>query len=274
MPHLTEEIETRISRSSLFLLDLDGTIYRGNELIAGARAFIGQLAARRIPYVFLTNNSSKRAIDFLKTLQGLGIEASIDNVFTSGQATGLYLSRQKPMARICLVGTAALARELAAYGISTAEDDGPVDFVVVGFDSELTYSKLLKACSHIDRGVEYVATNPDYVCPIQGGRSIPDCGSICFMIEQATGKKPLVIGKPSPEMVHLLCRKFQVTPERTTIIGDRLYTDIALGRNAGAFTICVMTGESSLADIEQSPVKPDLTIGSIDELNRLFRRAP
>ncbi len=281
MPLLPKEIEARIRNATLFLLDLDGTIYRGTVLIPGASAFIERLRKRKISYVFLTNNSSCSAEDYRRTLESRKIPAEPENVFTSSQATGLYLSRKKPNARIFVAGTGALCRELASYGLRIVDirsdalqggspDNGPVDFVVAGFDTELTYEKILIACNCIDRGVEYIATNPDYVCPIEDGRSIPDCGSICFMIEQATGKKPYVIGKPNPAMVHAVCDRLNVPMRKTVLIGDRLYTDIAAGRAAGALTICVLSGESTRADIDKSPFKPDAVIESIDSLNTVF----
>jgi 4-nitrophenyl phosphatase len=263
-------LEKRIRQTRLFLLDLDGTIYRGATLIPGAKNFIEHLRKNRVPYVFLTNNSSMGASDYVKKITGLGIPAGRENIFTSGQATGFYLSRKKRGLRVFVVGTAALAKELARYGCTTVDGSGAVDFVVVGFDTELTYKKIRIAGEHIDRGAGYIATNPDYVCPVESGRSIPDCGSICFMIEQATGKKPYVIGKPRPEMVKLICRRNGVAFAKTALIGDRLYTDIAAGRNAGVFTVCVLSGESTRNDIARSSVKPDGIIESVNTLNLFF----
>ena len=281
MPVLSKELETRIRNASLFLLDLDGTIYRGTSLIPGAATFIEGLRKRKTGYTFLTNNSSRSAEEFRRNLENRGIPASPSNVYTSGQAAGFYLSTRKPNARIFVAGTDALCRELATYGLDivtgrpgsspcTDPDHRPVDFVVAGFDTELTYEKIITACAFITGGVEYVATNLDYVCPVENGRSIPDCGSICFMIEQATGKKPFIVGKPNPAMLLAVCARFAAPVDRTVVIGDRLYTDIAAGRAAGALTLCVLSGESTRADIDRSTVKPDGVIESIDSLNNLF----
>lgn len=276
MAHLSKKIEEHIKKTRLFLLDLDGTMYLGKILIPGAKRFIRQLREQGIRYVFLTNNSSRSASDYLRKLTGFGIPVTIDNIFTSGQATGMYLSGKKRNrrgnCRVYVVGTRSLAQELASYGIDVSDGKGVVDYVVVGFDTELTYNKIRTACEQIDRGVSYIATNPDFVCPIGERRNLPDCGSICFMIEQATGKKPYIIGKPRSGMVDCICKKFQMTHNKVAIIGDRLYTDIRMGRNAGVLTICVLSGESNLKDIKQSPVKPDCTIESIKELNRFFER--
>jgi HAD superfamily hydrolase (TIGR01457 family) len=272
MISLSKKTEERIRQIKMFLLDLDGTIYLGKTLISGAEIFIKNLRERRIRYVFLTNNSSQSASGYLRKLTGLGIPVTRRNIMTSGQATGIYLSKKKSNARVYVVGTRSLARELESYGLVISDGKGAVDCVVVGFDTELTYKKIQTACELIDRGVRYIATNPDLVCPIGEKRNLPDCGSICFMIEQATGKKPYVIGKPRPEMVNLVCSKFRVPSDNAAIIGDRLSTDIAVGRNAGVLTICVLSGESRLKDVKSSLVKPDCTIESIKELNRFFER--
>ncbi len=272
MHSLSKKIQERIRQTRLFFLDLDGTVYLGETLIPGARQFVEHLRKQQKRYIFLTNNSSRNAAEYLKKLVALGIPATIENVFTSGQATGIFISRKKPGARLYVVGTRSLARELASYGLSVSDGKGAVDYVVVGFDTELTYDKIRTACELVDRGAGYIATNPDFVCPVGEKKNIPDCGSICFMIEQATGKKPHIIGKPHTDMVDIICRKFNVTKDKAVIIGDRLYTDIMLGRNSGVFTICVLSGESSLSDIKRSPIKPDCIVVSINELNRFFHR--
>lgn len=266
-----KKIDERIREIRLFLLDLDGTVYRGEELVPGAREFIDHLRQNGIKYVFLTNNSSHSASEYVTKLTRLGIPATFENVLTSGQATGVFLARKKCGARVFVLGTRALQTELLSYGLALSDGSGEVDFVVAGFDTELTYAKLRIACELIDRGTGYVATNPDLVCPVAANRAIPDCGSICSMIENATGKKPYVIGKPRPEMAESLCSRFTVPPEKTAVIGDRLYTDIAMGHNARLLSICVLTGETNRGDIEMSEIKPDYTFSSIDELNWFFR---
>jgi 4-nitrophenyl phosphatase len=270
MTHIDAKIRDRIRKTRLFIFDLDGTVYLGKTLIPGARDFINRLCSLHIPYVFLTNNSSRNARYYRNKISNLGIPVTLENIYTSGQATGIYLAKRKRDARIFVVGTKSLVNELASYGLTVSGGGGGVDFVVAGFDTELTYAKLRTACGLIDRGVRYIASNPDYVCPIGGRRSIPDCGSICFMIEQATGKKPYVIGKPRPDMVRQLAQKFSVPTKAITMIGDRLYTDIAAARNAGAFSVCVLSGEAIRRSIKQSSIKPDAVINSIADLNPLF----
>ena len=182
-------------------------------------------------------------------------------------------SHGKAGATVYVLGTASLTAELAGYGLAIAKANGVADVVVAGFDTELTYNKILNACACIEDGADYIATNPDYVCPVQNNRRIPDCGAICFMIEQATGERPLVIGKPGPEMVYQACRNFNAPLDRAVMIGDRLTTDIAAGRNAGVFTVCVLTGDADRNAVELSQVKPNLVVGSIGKLNQIFTDA-
>lgn len=263
-------IPERIRETRLFLFDLDGTVYRGNKLVPGAKKWFRYMRERGIHYLFLTNNSSRRASEYVTKLASLSIEATIETIMTSGQAVGMHLARTKPGSRVFLVGTNSLASELASYGLTITKGNEPADCVVVGFDTELTYAKIETACALIDRGADYIATNPDLVCPIEHSRSLPDCGSICFMIEQATGRKPRVFGKPRPAMVDLARARYGIPASKTAIVGDRLYTDIAAGKNAGVLALCVLSGESTRKDIARSPVKPDFVITSIDELNRIF----
>ena len=259
-----------IRKTKLFLLDLDGTVYHEDVLIPGALDFIEKLHKAGIDYVFLTNNSSKSALDYLKKIRRLGIPVTKENIFTSGQATGIYLTGKKRHPRIYTVGTKALCNELAIYGCLLTDGSGLIDFVVVGYDTELTYEKISIACRLIDGGAAYVATNPDLVCPIHDGRSLPDCGTICEMIGHATGKKPVVIGKPQSQMVDIVCNRLSIPKNRTAMIGDRLYTDIAVAHNANVFSIAVLTGETTRSEIKKAPIKPDLIIESIDDLNCYF----
>jgi 4-nitrophenyl phosphatase len=262
------QLAARLDDVKLFLLDLDGTVYLEDELIPGAVEFIQRLRALSLQYVFVTNNSSRSAQHYLEKLTRLGFLVTLENIFTSGQATAHYLNRLKSHPSIYLVGTSALHAELTSYGITIREEiDGLIDYLVVGFDRELTYAKLEAACELLDRGVPFVATNPDLVCPIRDHRYIPDCGSICAMLENATGRKPVYIGKPDKTMVSILSEQKKVALDRIAMIGDRLYTDIALGANAGIMTICVLSGESDALQVSNSPHRPDFVIDSIAVLN-------
>ena len=248
----------------LFLLDMDGTIYLDDDVFDGAYEFLDKIRTQNKKYIFLTNNSSKDKIEYLEKLNRLHIKADEENIFTSGMAMGMYLQAKYPDKSVYLVGTKALRRELEAYNVKFSEDNP--DIVLVGFDKELTYEKLEKACEEIDRGAIFLATNTDFVCPIKDKRYIPDCGSICYLISQATKKMPKYIGKPEPDMINILANKYHLQKEKIAIVGDRVYTDIASGYNAHVNTICVLSGESNLDTIKESKIKPDFVFNSIKDL--------
>ena len=248
---------------------MDGTIYLDDELFPGALEFINLLRKKDINYIFLTNNSSKSQMDYLNKLQRIGIPANLDNIFTSGNAMGLYLSKNYPDKKVYLVGTSSLREELKKYRVTFVDNDP--DIVVVGFDRELTYEKLEIACEAIDKGALFLATNCDLVCPIKDKRYIPDCGSMCRMITNATKVEPTYIGKPSPLMIDILSEKLGIKKENIAVVGDRVYTDIAAGFNAKTLTICVLSGESTMDTINASNIKPDIILDSIKDLIPLIK---
>ncbi len=254
----------RLKDVQLFLLDMDGTIYLENELIPGATEFISRLIKQNKKYVFLTNNSSVNKNDYLEKLKILQIPCTEENIFSSGMATGIFLSKLRKGKKVYLVGTKALHIELMNYGIELVEDNP--DIVLVGFDRELNYTKLEKACYFLDHGAEFIATNADFLYPIKEGRFLPDCASICFMLTKATGKEPYFIGKPNRYMIDLLKEKYNLKADKIAIIGDRLYTDIASGINAKIISICVLSGETGVGDLEETPFKPDLVFPSVKEI--------
>lgn len=263
----------RLRDKEMFLLDMDGTIYIGDKLIPGAYDFILKLKELNKHYVFMTNNSSKSANDYLIKLKRLGLPADYDNIFTSGQAAAILLANIKRDSALYVVGTESLKNELEDMGFIIAKSPKDnVDFVLVGYDTELNYTKLTHACELLDRGVPFYATNPDVVCPISGGRYLPDCATICYMIEQATGKKPFYIGKPRKEMAECAITKFNISKEKAVIVGDRLYTDIACGNNAGIASVLVLSGESTREDADKSPQKPDYIIDSVIDLYNVLRK--
>ena len=261
-----------LQNKKLFLLDMDGTIYLEDKLIEGASEFIEQLIKQNIDYVFLTNNSSKSAHEYLVKLEKLGIPATIDNVFTSGMATALYLKNIKDGARIFVMGTEALRNEFREYNFEIVEEgDADVDYVVAGYDSELTYEKLKITTLYLADDVPFIATNPDLVYPMSKTRFLPDCGSMCQMLEIATGKKPKYIGKPRREMVDVIAQRMNIELPDIAMVGDRLYTDIALGINAGITSICLLSGETRREDLSTSEIKPDFVFESIAGLLTILR---
>jgi len=256
----------KLKNKRLFLLDMDGTIYIDNTLFDGTLDFLNYVKSINGKYMFLTNNSSKSVEKYVEKLEGLGISAGEEDFFTSTDATVLYLHKNYPAKKIYAFGTKAFKQQLKNSGINvvdTLQDD--IDCLVIGFDTELTFQKLEDACILLNRGVDYIATNPDWVCPTWYGY-VPDCGSVCEMLYRATKRRPVFIGKPEPAMALLAIEKSGFTPEETLMIGDRIYTDIACGKNAGISTALVLSGEATLADVEESSVKPDFIFGSIKDI--------
>lgn len=250
----------------LFLLDMDGTIYNEERLFEGTLDLLEEIKRIGGRYIFVTNNSSKSVLDYVAKAKRLKIKADKNNFFTSTQAAALLLKKQYPGAKVYCQGTKSFVRELQMSGINVTEEvEDDVEIVLVGFDTELTGEKLRKTCELLGRKVLYYATNPDLRCPVNFGY-IPDCGSICRMLFHCTGKTPIYIGKPEPIMVETLCQKFRMRKEEAVMIGDRLYTDIAAGFNARINTICVLTGEATIEDIECGTMKPTFIFYSVKEI--------
>jgi 4-nitrophenyl phosphatase len=237
-----------------FLLDMDGTFYLGEQLLEGALQFIDVLRQQGCGFLFLTNNSSKDSQQYAKKITRLGLSISREKVLTSGEATAMHLQLQKPNARVCVIGTSALETEFREHGFDLT-DENP-DFVVLGFDTTLTYNKLWRLCDLVRAGISYIATHPDYNCPTENG-FMPDIGATIAFVKASTGREPdLVIGKPNPLFVEKAAERVGVPVSSMCMIGDRLYTDIALGATAGIPTILVLSGETRKEDIPTSPYQP------------------
>jgi HAD superfamily hydrolase (TIGR01450 family) len=260
----------RLAELDAFLLDLDGTFYVDDVLQPRARELCALLDARGKRYLFLTNNSSRSAADYEAKLRALGLPVGRERILTSGQATARYLRRETELRRVYLVGTPALAAELAADGI--AADEAAPEAVVLGFDTTLTYERLAHACLWLERGLPYVATHPDFTCITREGL-IPDTGAFIAGIEKVTGRLPdAVIGKPEPTMVAAALERLGgPEPERTAMVGDQLDTDLTMAERSGLYGILVLSGETSRARLEsQRAVQPDLVLESIAELHDLL----
>lgn len=242
---------------------MDGTFYLGDRLLPGAREFLAEMGKGRWDYLFLTNNSSRDALAYAEKMARLGLAVGPEKILTSGEATIRYLQAAFPGARIFLLGTPALEEEFRRAGIFLVED--APDLVVLGFDLTLTYRKLERACTFIRRGAGFIATHPDLNCPTEEG-FIPDAGAMIAFIKAATGVEPKVIGKPHPEMIAAAAAKTGIPASAMAMIGDRLYTDVAMGREAGVRTILVLTGETTRADLAASPFQPDLVAESLLEV--------
>ena len=255
-----------LREKKLFLLDMDGTIYNENQIFEGTLDFLRQIENQGARYIFITNNSSKSVEDYIKKVNAMGISADASHFYTSSQATAFYLNENYPGQTVYCMGTRSLIKELRDNGISVVtEVDDNASVVLIGFDTENTSEKIRNTCIMLGKDITYLATNPDLVCPVSFGY-IPDCGSMSIMLKNATGKTPFFIGKPEPIMVNCVLKKLGIRPDDTVIVGDRLYTDIATGKNAGVDTICVLSGEATMADIESGDVKPTWIFDSVKEI--------
>ena len=256
-----------LKEKSVYLLDMDGTIYLGDKLIDGAKEFLEKLEEAGKRYIFLTNNSSKNKEIYVEKLNNLGIDASEEEVFTSGEATTMYLKKQKENARIYLLGTKALEDEFKKEGfILEKERNKNIDYVVLGFDTTLTYEKLWGACEYISEGVEYIATHPDFNCPLPNDKFMPDAGAMAAFIEASTGETPKVIGKPNKDIIESISLKYGIDKNEMVMVGDRLYTDIKTGENAGITSVLVYSGETKEEDYKKSETKASYVFGSIKDM--------
>ena len=274
---MTPELKQRLAGIRHVALDMDGTIYMGNSLFPFTIPFLRRLREMGITYSFLTNNPSKSLDDYLLKLHKMGIEATEEEMYTTTVATIDYLKAHYPSARrLFLLGTPSMISQFEKAGyISTADsaDDVP-DVVISAFDMSLVYSRLCRAAWWIAQGLPYIATNPDRVCPTNERTVLVDCGSICRCLEHATGRRPdITLGKPDPNMLIGIEQQKQLQPEQIAMVGDRIYTDIEMARNAHAFGVLVLSGETTLEVAQAAPHQPDLIVENIGELGSLLALA-
>ncbi len=253
----------------LFLLDMDGTIYLDDLLFDGTLDFLTYVQSIGGRAMYLTNNSSKSVSAYVDKLAHMGIEAEPEDFLTSVNATILHLQKEG-FQKIYAFGTASFRQQLQDAGLPVVDTlQADIDCLCMGFDTELTFQKLEDACILLNRGVAYIATNPDWVCPTWYG-SVPDCGSVAEMLHRATGRRPRFIGKPQPDMVELAVAQSGFSKEQAILLGDRLYTDIQSGVNAGIDTVLVLSGEATLEDLAASDTKPAYVMENIREfLNKI-----
>jgi HAD superfamily hydrolase (TIGR01450 family) len=251
----------KLSLARGFLLDMDGTFYLGDHLIEGALRFIDTLRVQGKDFLFLTNNSSQHRRQYADKITRLGLPLAEEKVLTSGEATALFLQEHHPRARIYVTGTPALEAEFCSQGFRL--DGQSPDLVVLGFDTTLTYQKLWKLCDFVRAGLPYIATHPDINCPTESG-PMPDIGAVIAFVKAATAREPdLVVGKPNRLIAEAAALKLNLPLSSLAMIGDRLYTDIALGKTSGVTTVLVLSGETSLKDLESSPFRPDYMFENI-----------
>jgi NagD protein len=248
---------------------MDGTIYLGSTIFDDTLPFLELLRRLNIGYSFVTNNCSHSRAEYVAKLRRMGIEAPADSVVTSSHAAIHYLKTHLPQVRrLFVLGSSGGNEDLALGGFEIVNDSP--DAVVVAFDQQLSYDRLCHTAYFIKQGLPYIATHPDKTCPTNEPTVLPDCAAICALLETATGRKPEAIpGKPNPEMLQAVLDRHGLRPDETAMIGDRLYTDVRMARDAGVFAILTLTGEASAAEAEQLPPKqrPDLIIRNLEELS-------
>jgi NagD protein len=246
-----------------FLIDMDGVVYRGKEVVPGAREFIAQLRRRDVPFRFLTNNSQRTRRDVATRLQRMGIDAEEMHVYTCAMATARFLAAQKPGGTVFVVGEGGLLQALHQHGFAVVDHDP--DFVVVGEGRTFTAEILENAVRMVDRGARLISTNPDRNCPTADGIR-PGCGAIASMIEAATGRTAFSLGKPSPFMMRDACNELGTACADTTMIGDTMETDILGGVQLGYRTVLVLSGGTRLEDIAKYSYRPDVVVDSLADL--------
>jgi NagD protein len=257
------------------VLDMDGTLYLGSTLFPHTLPFLAALARLGIGYSLVTNNCSRSRAEYAKHLRAMSIEAGPESIWTSAHATIDYLRARLPDAkRLFVFGTAGLHEEFRLAGLEIV-DDRP-DAVIVGFDTSVTFERLARTAYWIAQGLPYLATHPDRVCPTDRPIVLPDCGAVCALFEAATGRRPdAVPGKPNRAMLDAVMRSHNLAPRDVAMVGDRLYTDMRMAREAGAFAVLTLTGETTRADVEacRAQQRPDLVVADLGELAGLIEDA-
>lgn len=252
-----------LERVSAYLLDMDGTVYLDGHLLNGAKTFLQLLDAHHIQHLFLTNNSSRSAGEYADKLRAMGIPASQQDILTSGDATANYLRQIMPGARLFVVGTRSLQFIFRSQGFVHTQNKP--DAVVLGFDTSLTYAKLWRLCNLVRAGLPYYATHPDINCPTLTGY-MPDIGAMISFVKASTGREPdLIIGKPNYTMVESAARILNLPVESLAVVGDRLYTDIAMGKAANLPAVLVLSGETKREDLHDTIYQPDYVFKDLGE---------
>jgi HAD superfamily hydrolase (TIGR01457 family) len=248
-----------------FMIDMDGTVYKGGNVIKGAPEFIERLKAKKIPFVFLTNNSSSDRKHYHKKLIKMGFGVSIDNILTSTIATITYIKKYHPERTVYPLGTPGFVNEIIELGLTVTDTDP--DIVLLSFDTTITYEKINNAYQFLKKGAKFIATHPDDLCPTEDGYDI-DIGPFIRMLESMTNVKATVIGKPNTLMVKMAAETMNVPLENMVMIGDRIYTDIKMASDAGIRSIMVLTGEAREKDLDGIETRPTLVVDSVDNILR------
>jgi NagD protein len=253
----------RKCRAKHYIIDMDGVVYRGKSMIPGADHFVERLETLGRKFLFLTNSSDSTPVDLQKRLSVMGIEVNVQSFYTSALATAAFLQSQKPAGKAFVLGESGIEQALLEVGYTLTDEDP--DYVVLGETQNYEFSKITTAIRLIDRGVRFIATNPDVTGPFDGG-IIPACGAFAALIEKATGRVPYFIGKPNPLMMRKALRTLNAHSTETAIIGDRMDTDILAGTESGMETILVLSGVTDPEDLVKYPYRPDFIFDSIADI--------
>ncbi len=254
-----------VARCRHFVLDMDGTFYLGERILAGSMRFLEKVKESGRDFLFFTNNSSQSPKAYMDKLARMGCHISPGQIMTSGDVMIAFLKTHYPQKRVYLLGTPVLEESFREAGITLVEDSAEI--VVVGFDQTLTYQKLVKACDFIRHGALYLATHLDINCPVEGG-FIPDVGAMCALIDISVGMgvHPRVTGKPHRETVEMIVQRTGWKREEIAFVGDRIYTDVAAGVDNGAIGLLVLSGEATIKTLMESETKPDCVFSDLGEI--------
>lgn len=253
-----------INDVELFVFDLDGTVYIGDKEIDGSFEAINKLRAMGKRICFFTNNSSRMHTDYIARLNNLGLRTYADEIYTSGQVTCEYILDNYRGSKVFLLGNDRLKSEFELYGIELVEDNP--DICVIGFDTSLTYDKLYKFCTFINKGLPYIATHPDYFCPAPNC-PMPDIGALIEAIRLTVDRTPdIVMGKPHKTAGERLAMKYNLPAKKIAMVGDRLYTDVAFGKNCGFVSVLVLSGETDKDMLAKSKIKPDYVFDKVKDM--------
>jgi Predicted sugar phosphatases of the HAD superfamily len=258
---------TQISNVSGFMIDLDGTIYKGGRPIEGAKEFISFLKNEGVPFVFLTNNSSSSRSYYAEKLNRMGFDITVDNVLTSTTATLRYIKETYPEETVYPLGTEQFVNEVKDSGVIISDDP---DIVLLAFDRTITYTKINDAYHHILNGAKLIATHPDDLCPTESGYDV-DIGPFIRFFEEMTGTKAEVIGKPNRRMIEMAALEMNADPAKLMMIGDRLYTDMRMAFDAGIRSILVYSGETTPDGLKGSDITVTFAVGSVADIPKMMK---
>lgn len=258
-----------IKNVELFLFDLDGTVYIGDNEIEGSFEAVNELRKMGKRICFFTNNSSRMHTDYIARLNNLGLRVYSDEIYTSGQVTCEYILDHFRGSKVYLLGNERLRSEFLLYGIDLTDTDP--DIAVLGFDTTLTYDRLYQFCKFIKKGIPYIATHPDFNCPAEEC-PMPDVGAFIEAIRLTTDRVPeYIMGKPHSIAGDRISKRYNLPPSQIAMVGDRLYTDIAFGKNCGFVSILVLSGETTKEMADKSEIKPDVMLNKVKDIIPLMK---